>query len=447
MKNFQKTLFLTAVCLIVCLHTYAQYISTVAGTGTAGYSGDGGPATAAKTTQLSYIAIDKHGNFYISDWYNNCVRRVDTMGIITTVAGTGVAGYNGDGAQATASKLNYPMGLAIDTNNNLYIVDQNNYRVRMVNSSGLISTVVGTGVAGFSGDGGPATAAKLVAPIGLACHPMGGLIMGDAERIRTISASGIINTIAGTGISGFSGDGGMAAAAKIFGPSDFAYDAAGNLYFSDENNHRIRKITPTGIISTVAGTGTAGFSGDGGPASSAKIFAPVGLVLDTNGVLYFADNHNNRIRRIDASGNISTIAGTGGMGFSGDGGLAIAATLFYPIGMRMNTSGQLFFAENGNRRVRKLGSMPTMAQNNIAIPATTMKVYPNPNNGTFDIKNTSTYNGPIQINVTNIIGQTVANFPLESNTDKQISLPLQPGLYIIQTNSGNNTSAIQMMVK
>ncbi len=272
-------------------------ISTVAGTGTAGYSGDGGQATSAQLNNPIGVAVDGEGNLYIADLVNARVRKV-SGGVITTVAGTGTAGYSGDGGQATSAQLNTPYGVAVDGQGNVYISDLNNQRIRKV-SGGIITTVAGTGTAGFSGDGGQATSAQLNNPVGVAVDAQGNLYIADIvnQRIRKVSG-GVITTVAGTGTAGYSGDDGQATSAQLNYPIGVAVDAAGSLYVADQANYRVRKVSG-GIIRTVVGTGTQGFSGDGGQAASAQLADPFGLVVDRQGSVYVSDPVNQRVRKIE----------------------------------------------------------------------------------------------------------------------------------------------------
>ena len=338
-------------------------ITTVAGTGTAGFSGDGGAATAAQLNWPWDVAVDGSGNLYIADTGNNRIRKVDSSGNISTVAGTGTQGFSGDGAAATAAQLRIPTGVALDGAGNLYIADALNNRIRKVDSSGNISTVAGTGTGGlgtdglgtggFSGDGAAATAAQLNGPSGVALDGAGNLYIADGgnRRIRKVSATGVITTVAGTGTVGFSGDGGAATAAQL-SPFSVAVDGSGNLYIADGGNYRIRKVDSSGNISTVAGTGTSGFSGDGGAATAARLRSPRGVAVDGSGNLYIADRSNNRIRKVDSSGNISTVAG----GSIGDGGAAVAARLHNPSSVALDGAGNLYIADWGNQRIRKVSA-------------------------------------------------------------------------------------------
>ena len=330
-----------------------------------GFSGDGGPATSGTLNYPEGVAVDAAGNLYIADYLNRRIRKVDLSGIISTVAGSGRLRFAGDAAPATSASLNWPMGVAVDAAGNLYIADYYNYRIRKVSPSGIISTAAGNGAYGFSGDGGPATSAALYDPSGVAADAAGNLYIADTfnQRIRKVSPSGIISTVAGWGMGV---DGSPATSAWLGIPSGVAVDAAGNLYIADSSDNRIRKVNPSGIISTVAGIVARGFSGDGGPATSAALNAPNGVAVDGAGNLYIADTDNHRIRRVSPSGIITTVAGNGTKGFSGDGGPATSAALDQPKGVAVDASGNLYIPDTNNSRIRKVspsGMISTVAGN------------------------------------------------------------------------------------
>ncbi len=343
-------------------------ITTVAGNGTPVYSGDGGPAASASLQSPYGVAVDGGGNFYIADYYNQRTRKVSADGTITTVAGNGANGFSGDGGPAASARLSYPSGVAMDGSGNLYIADQYNQRIRMVSAGGTITTVAGSGATVYFGDSGPATSASLSNPSGVVVDGGGNLYIADPNnnRIRKVSAGGTISTVAGNGIYGFSGDGGPAASASLSFPFGVATDGGGNLYIADSNNNRIRKVSAEGTITTVAGNGAAGFSGDGGPAISASFSFPIGVAVDSGGNLYIADLYNHRIRKVSAGGTITTVAGNGIYGFSGDGGPATSASLLYPYGLAVDGSGNLYIADDSNQRIRKVsagGTITTVAGN------------------------------------------------------------------------------------
>ncbi len=347
-----SALIIATVCAFSVNISNGQTISTIAGGSGPAYSGDGAVATAAHLNSPSGVFVNVSGEVFIADGGNGSVRKITTDGVIHTVAGNGTNGFAGDGYAATAAKLNNPQAVITDAVGNIYIADHDNHRVRKVNSAGIITTIAGTGVMGFGGDGGPATAAKLNYPSHLLFDAAGNLLIADAGngRIRSIDPAGNISTTAGGGGGGL-GDGGPATAAGLYWPRSMVYDAGGNMYIGDELHNRVRKITPAGIISTIAGTGSAGSAGDGGPATAAQLNEPTVVDIDGAGNLYIAEFHGHRIRKINTSGAISTWAGNGVAGYSGDGGPAVSAQLNKPLALYC-TSGNLYIADNANNAVR-----------------------------------------------------------------------------------------------
>ena len=345
--------------------TTAGLINTIGGDGIGGFSGDGGAATSAKMLFPSAVTTDVAGNVFVADESNNRIRKIDTSGVISTIAGSGVAAY-GDGGPATAAQVNLPQDMAFDAFGNKYISDYGHSLIRKVDAAGIITTVAGNGISGYSGDGSPATSASLSANIGIATDNSGNIYVcaSGCHRIRKIDPSGVITTICGNGIAGSSGDGGPATAAMITNPQFIALDLAGNIYFSC-NATLVRKINTSGIISTVAGNGMQGFSGDGGPATAGELYDPLGVVVDSSGNLYIADEWNNRIRRVDTSGIITTIIGNGTLGYSGDGGPASAAELYYPVGASIDNAGNFYTSDHLHRvrRVDLTGVITTVAGN------------------------------------------------------------------------------------
>ena len=432
-------------------------ITTVAGTGEYGFGGDGGPAVLALLRSPSGVAVDGSGNLYIADRENLRIRKVDSAGTITTVAGAGERGspfdtgsaiqtqlrdpagvavdnagnlYIADSGRgrifkvdstgtitivaggtaledqigrptsvavdnagnlyitesfynrifkvdstgttttvvgaAAQARLRYPSGVAVDNAGNLYIADRNNHRILKIDSTGTITTFAGTEERGFGGDGGPAVQAQLRYPTGVAVDGAGNLYIADQNnhRIRKIDSTGTVTTVVGTGESGFGGDNGAATAGQLSYPSGVAVDNAGNLYIADSGNHRIRRVDSTGTITTVVGTGKSGFGGNGGPAVQAQLSYPAGVTVDGTDNLYIADSGNHSIRKIDATGTITTVAGTGESGFSGDGGLAVLALLSYPSGVAVDGAGNLYIADSFNYSIRKVdptGTITTVA--------------------------------------------------------------------------------------
>ena len=342
------------------------FISTFAGRLKSDPSGDSGAATAAQLNIPYGVAVDSSGNLYLSDAGNNRVRKVDaTTGVITTVAGSGAHGAGGDGAAATLAQLSTPYGVALDSDNNLYIADGRNNRIRKVTAStGFISTVAGGGSA--LGDNGPATSAQLSSPRGVAVDSDGNLYIADTSnnRIRKVDTAGMITTVVGDGTKGSSGDGGAATAAKLDAPYGVAVDGADNIYIAEYNNHRVRKVDTSATpwtISRVAGTESriSGYNGDGGAATEAWLNAPIGVAVDGSGNIYITDLLNERIRKVDATtGEISTVAGTGTPGYNGDGCRATTAQLSSPYGVAVDGSGNVYIADGDNNRIRKIGPAP-----------------------------------------------------------------------------------------
>jgi len=352
----------------------AQTITTFAGNGTGGFSGDGSAATSAELSGPYNTAVDASGNVYIADQMNNRVRKVSTSGVISTIAGNGSAGFSGDGGSAISASLNSPTGVAVDGSGNVYIADENNHRIRVVNTSGVINTFAGNGTAGFNYDGIAATASELFYPWGVAVDGSGNVYIADKnnERIRKVNTSGVISTIAGNGSAGFSGDGGLATAAELNVPVGVACDGSGNIYIVDENNQRIRKINTSGYINTVAGNGSFGFTGDGGQATAAEIYDPYGVAVDGSGNIYIADLDNERVRIVNTSGVINTYAGDGVRGATGDGGPATAAQLYNPAGVAVDGYGDLFISDYINNKIREIATpvLPITGTVSVCVGAT-----------------------------------------------------------------------------
>ncbi len=352
-------------------------ISTIAGNGGNESSGDGGPATAAGISGPNGLAFDAAGNLYVAEAggivtypvgngvlnladSGRRIRKIAVNGTITTVAGNGAAEYSGDGSLATMAQLNEPWGVAADSNGNLYISDSGNHTVRKIAAGGIITTIAGTGVRGSAGDGGPAARAQLNVPLGIAVDGSGNIFVAEClnPRIRRISASGVITAVAGNGVPGDGGDGGPAVDAQLSCPHGVAVDSSGALYIADTDNHRLRKVAPDGTISTIAGNGVHGFAGDGGPARNAQLYSPTSLALDAAGNLYIADTGNNRIRRIARDGTISTVAGCADPPHdSSDDGLpATSAVLSGPQGVAVDAAGNLYIAETQGNHVRRVSA-------------------------------------------------------------------------------------------
>ena len=363
---------LLIACLLFAPVLKGQTIATFAGNGLLGNTGDDGLAVGSKISYPGGGIFDRDGNYYFAtSSTGNTIRMVDPSGIIHTIAGTGVAGYSGDNGPATAAQLKTTQAIAIDTLGDIYIADAGNYRIRKVErSTGIITTVAGSGIGGYGGDNGPATAAKLLSPLDICFDAMGNLYIADNAnaRVRKVNTAGIITTVAGTGIPYNSTGGGKADTTPIVGASGLCVDDTGNLYIADWHA-RVYKITPSGIIMSIVGNGTPGFSGDGGPANTASTI-PNKIALDKNAILYVAEYDQSRIRRVTTSEVISTFSGNGTADYGGDGGPAIDAKFNHPAGLAFDACGNLYIPDCWNFRIRKVTFNPITTPS-ISITSTT----------------------------------------------------------------------------
>jgi sugar lactone lactonase YvrE len=330
----------------------APRVTTVAG----GYIGDGKPATSASLAGPNAVASDVAGNIYIADQSNCRIRMINTKGVISTFAGTGICGYSGDGGPATSAMILYPVGLAFDTQGSLLFCDPENQRIRKVTSTGIITTIAGNGAWGYSGDGGPATQASISDPADISVDPLGNVYIADSENsvIRMVDATGIIHTVAGNHTYGSGGDGGPAVSAQLGDPQGVRTDNNGNFYIADGGTGRVRKVDSSGIITTYAGNGSSGNTGSGGPATSASIGYPRGLLVGS-GKLYI--NTDGNIWTVDSATQvINLVAGdpSGYGGFNGDGANAVSTKFTYLKGMGFDSAGDLLVADSGNDRIRKI---------------------------------------------------------------------------------------------
>ena len=403
----------------------AQIITTVAGTGTQGYSGDGGAATAAEFNKPTGIAIDSYSNIYISDTQNNRIRMIDATGNIKTIAGNGNAGYSGDGGQATNAELWNPFGISIDQNNNLYIADYANDCVRKVNTSGIIKTVAGSGgTHGYGGDGGAATSALLNYPIGISVDLQNNLYISDYDNslIRKVTAtSEIITTVAGNasyagGSGGYAGDGGAATVARLWSPYNTCLDTSNNLYIADYSNNRIRKVNQSSIINTFAGIGPSGsgsYSGDGGLATNAGLNGPSSLVFDAYQNLYFVDYTNGLVRKIDRNGIITTVVNG----------------INNPFTLCFDKTGNLFITANNQVVKVVLGGCGscTSIKNEELSTNNELKISPNPTNSIINVALRQAQ-GDTEMQVTDLLGNT-----LISTKEKNIDVSsLSNGVYFVR---------------
>jgi len=459
----------TAMLAFTCLALSAwpaasQTIATFAGDGIATYSGDGGPAASAALNHPKGIAIDTAGNVYIADPDNARIRKVDPSGIISTYAGNGVSTFGGDGGPASTASVSDVMSVALDAAGNLYVADATNRRIRKIAPGGIITTIAGTGVQGYSGDGGPATVAMLGRPVAVVVDATGNIDYVDSvnQCVRRITAAGIISTVAGNGATAFSGDGGLATSASLNFPLGIALDSAGRIYIADAGNNRIRMIDAGGIITTVAGNATEGFSGDGGLAISAALNIPSDVALDGAGNLYVADAGNNRIRAVNLStGIITTIAGTANNGFSGDGGAAAPAMLNYPWSVTVSSSGDVYVGDMSNERVREIfpavsglipPAFPANGIVNAASFATNLAVAPGSLAAIFGSNFASATTSASAVPLPTSLGQTSVTFngiavPLffvsATQINAQVPFTLPLGSTTVQVTHSGMTSAVQ----
>ena len=443
MKNTLLSTF-----IFLSLSSHAQIITTIAGIDSQGYNGDNILATDARLDGPFSIAFDHKGNLYIADGYSNRIRKVDTAGIITTFAGNGVGSYNGDNIPADSAELYHPVGITFDRVGNLYFTDAWNERVRKIDTAGIITTIAGTGTYGYNGDNIPADSAKLYQPWGIAVDANNNIYISDAEnhRIRKVDTAGIITTIAGTGIAGYTGDNGLALVAEINGPYGIVLDDTGNIYFADASENVVRKIDTLGIITNIAGTGVAGFTGDNGPADTAQLKSSGGIAIDNAGNIYIADIDNQRIRKVTvATGIITTIVGNGVNAYGGNGGPAMAAEISDPTGVAFDVSGNLYIADFGNNLIRRIGWPEGLI--NILASSQSILVYPNPSKNLFTVEVLSPIIEQIQIMVTNQLGQIVKEASAYTNTPLTIYLDQFSGIYLLTaiTSNGIQSKTITMI--
>lgn len=451
MKRILYSLLFPLVLTSLSFTCQAQVISTFAGNGTDGFAGDGGPAAGAVFNNAIGLAVDETGNVYVADQINQRIRKINTAGIITTVAGNGMTGYSGDGGPATAAIITGPQGVVVDPIGTIYFSDPNNNRVRKVDLAGTISTVAGIDTAGYSGDGSLAIAAKLSNPTRLALDIANNLYICDLMNhvIRMVDASGVITTVAGNNLRGYSGDGGPATDAQLDMPRGIAVDAAGNLYIADYNNNRIRKVDPSGDISTVAGTGTLGYSGDGGLATAARLRRPYGIGCAADGTLYIADADNHCVRRVDAGTDvITTLAGTGVSGFTGDGGTPAFAQLSIPTDVvpASSGSGEIYILDFDNKRIRRIGSVTTVTN---AVIGTTSRldVHPNPCHGQVVFNISAPADEQLTIVVSSVTGQVVKQMTTTTNTATELTLNVPAGIYFIAATTAQHRYAGKIVVQ
>jgi len=440
------------ILTLITISVHAQNMVTIAGGDSAGYFGDKGLAAKAALSYPDAIAVDLKGNIYIGDDHNNRLRMIDgKTGIIVTLAGTGEAGYSGDGGPADQAQIDGPTAMAFDKEGNIYFGDEANACIRKIDAkTHIITTIAGNGTQAYAGDGGPAIEASFVHPSGLAIDAEGNMYIADwgSSTIRKVSAkTGIITTIAGNGEGDYYGDGGPAGKAALSGCNELALDKLGNLYVTDSYNNRIRKIdAETGIITTIAGTGESGYSGNGGPAVNASLNGPTGLAVDSNGNVYFSDYGNNCIRSINANtGVIMDVAGDGVVGFGGDGGSALTARIAGAEGIALDAGGNIYIADNDNNRIRKVEKAQEIQTMSYNADNTEMLIYPNPAKDLVNVKvNQEIPEGSV-LTMFSITGQQVWTKNVDAHvTSLMFSVStMQTGMYFLKLQSPDGTTSMK----
>ncbi len=517
-----KKILLAVLFACTATGAFAQKITTIAGNGTPGTSGDNGPATAALMHNPDGIAVFGN-NLYIGEVYSHRVRKIDlSTGIITAFAGTGVSGYSGDGFAATNAQLSNVYGISVDSSGNLYITDQANYVVRKVNTAGIITTFAGSGTYGFSGDNGPATAANISDVNGVTPDLHGNLFIADHNNycVRKVDATGIITTIAGTpSTAGSSGDGGPASACTFRTLTDVSIDASGILYVSDYGNYKVRTIDLAGNVNTIVGDGFSGYTGNGGPATAAECSGTTRVWVDAEGNIFFDDAYNYVVRKIDPSGIITVEVGSGTVGYSGDGGPATAARLGAVGPITGDACGHLFICDYGNHCIRKVSypprvitgpdtvcitssitlanfigcgiwhsadvskatidsstgivtgistgtvnisytandstvttsvyvkDCPTSVAGEAARAKYPLAVFPDPSHGTFTINIGSATRDEAIIVITNMMGEKVKELETTTNMNTSIQLDVPAGIYFVAAITKNNTATAKISIQ
>lgn len=421
-----KNVAVFAFCLVLqSVLAYSQNISTIAGTGVAGFGGDGGPATAAHLANPQKAVADASGNVYISDYSNNRVRKVSTSGIISTVVGDWACDTTGDGGPAVAAKICHPMGLAIDAPGNLYIADFGTSVVRKVSPTGIITRFAGNGALAYNGDGGAATLAAIGNPVGLAVDAVGNVFIADGkfDVVRKVNTSGIISTVAGNGITGSAADGALTTSSPLNGVRGVAVDAAGNLYITETLSFLLRKVNTSGILSTVS--------------AGVDVWD---VALDAAGNIYWTDWGGDRVFRMHDTTR-SIIAGNGTAGYTGDGGPATLATFDGITGISVSTAGYIYVADVGNHCIRKFAS------GTVGVPEKeqlTASACPNPTTGKFVI--TLPYGGNKQVTIVDVLGRTVLQEVSESEELDADLTGEVPGSYFIAVTTGKGVYRGQLVV-
>lgn len=438
--------YLILILTLFYIPAMAQTISTVAGTGEIGNTGDGGPAISATINYPCGFTNDKAGNIYFTLGIGgNGVRKIATDGTISRIAGSGSGGYSGDGENALSAEFNNAQNIAIDTIGNLYIADAQNYVIRKIDkATNIVTTIAGNGSYGTAGVGGPATAAQLLTTASVAVDKYGNVYVGNEYRVLKVNTAGIISSVAGTTMVGYSEDGGLADTSKIMAAHGLTVDDTGNLYIAD-GYCCVRKVNTAGIISRVIGNGVPDSYGDGGPATAAAC-VPTRIKLDKFGNMYITEYPTgNKVRMVGQDGIIHTIAGTGEIGFDGDGGPAVAAKFYHPIDIAFDSCNNLYIGDLANYRIRKI-SYPFC--NYVGVQDVSQqngnKIYPNPSSDKLYLKYR---NSPCKYAIKNLMGSVVGSGMLDANTYQIDISTLNAGSYLLYTESDNKAIEVQTFIK
>ena len=418
----------------------AQIITNYAGNDTVYWANDGHAATQAQLVEPCGISVDGKGNLFIADNSGQRIRKVNTTGIISTILGDGTAGHTGDNGNTPWSEVRYPYDVAVDNHGNVYVADFGNNRIRKVDATGNITNYAGGG-SSYPGDGGLAIQASLTQPTGVAVDSFGNVYFSSSQRIHKIDPAGMMTLVAGTGTGGYSGDGFAATLARLYDPRGIVVDDGGNIYIADFSNSCIRKVDPAGIISTIAGTDTAGYNGDNIQATAAQLNKPSAVTIDRVGNIYIADMFNYSVRKIVPSGIISTVAGTRVMGGAGVGGPATAAQLNRPRGVAVDRSGNLYIGDSQNNHVKKVsGSFLSVLE----LPKEMeLIIYPDPASRTINFKS----NTPVdQLTIYDLSGKLIVRYNDIKGTSVSLPDDIANGVYVLQVTAPGKSTVKQIVI-
>ena len=438
MRNYLFALFTVIPTLLL-----SQTITTIAGTGLSTYNGNGLLATATNIGNGGRMTLNNSGELIFVDVTSHLLRKIDINGVMTIIAGNLSAGYQGENVLATTTSLNYPAGVVIDSMGNIIFCETTNCRIRKIDTNGIITTIAGNGECSSTGDNGLATLATIRGPQYLTIDSQGNLYFSESQfhTVRKIDTSGIITRIAGTYIGGYNGDNILATNARINFPLGLAVDPQGNVFIAEVFGQRIRKIDTNGIITTIAGTGIAGFNGTNIQATTAQINRPSGMRFDVQGNLYFGDEYNNRIRKINTNGVITTVAGSGLQGYFGDGGNALSAMFDRPSDIIFDSSGSMYISDNFNYRIRRVTNV--LSNEDFAAHEDDIQLAPNPAvNGITTLYFPELVN---EIKVFDLVGQNVLSEKVDGKNNLEINIQ-KPGIYLVAFYSSEETITKKLMV-